>query len=135
MGWAVGGPYEGRYVGYGVPSYCEHPDCDKTIHRGLDYACGGGVISNWENCGMYFCHDHLSYDHPQDPFVLDDDHEFDNDLEYPPAVCERCAAGDEPFERKPEHPEWAEWLLTDESWEKWRSENPAQVEAMREILA
>lgn len=33
-----------------------------------------------------------------------------------------------------EHPEWLEHILTDDSWEKWRSEEPAFVELYTQQL-
>jgi hypothetical protein len=41
MGWSLG--YDttwNRDIGYGVPAYCDHPDCHKKIHRGIAYVCG-----------------------------------------------------------------------------------------------
>ena len=34
----------------------------------------------------------------------------------------------------PEHPEWIEHLLTDESWAEWRKENPRRVTELTRIL-
>jgi len=34
-----------------------------------------------------------------------------------------------PFEPKPDIQEWIDWKLTDESWSKWRAENPEWVAA------
>ena len=39
MSWAVG--YDSKWqrdIGYGVPSICDHPKCNKEIHRGLSYS-------------------------------------------------------------------------------------------------
>lgn len=35
---------------------------------------------------------------------------------------------------KKEHPEWLEWILTHESWDKWRKENPDIVSEYKKIL-
>lgn len=120
MGWAVGED-AGRHIGYGVPAMCEQPDCSTSIDRGLAYACGGGVVGVGENCGLFFCSAHLSLRSSDD-----DDAEF---------VCERCATGQEPFNRKPDVPEWAEHVLTDGSWAQWRQENPAQVATFETIVS
>lgn len=45
-------------------------------------------------------------------------------------VCERCDKRKSPFPYKPEHPEWVEHLLTDESWAEWRKKNPEEVELL-----
>ena len=101
-----------RFGGYGVPSICDHPGCTKEIDRGMAYCCGGEPFSD-AGCGQYFCTDHLAYN-------LEDD-----------AVqqCERCLAGQDPFPIKPDTPEWIAWQMNDESWAKWREENPAFVAA------
>jgi hypothetical protein len=54
MGWAVG--YDEnwkRYIGYGVPAYCDHPKCNKEIDRGLSYVCGGEPYGGNDGCGLY----------------------------------------------------------------------------------
>lgn len=117
MSWAVGeDASRQRHIGYGVPATCDHPGCGEAIDRGLAYACGGGVASTQENCGLFFCDSHLSYgldaytDRPQ---------------------CERCADGLDSFDPTPDVPEWTHHVLTDESWATWREENPERAEAMR----
>jgi hypothetical protein len=97
MGWSLG--YDGdweRDIGYGVPAYCDHPDCNERIDRGLSYVCGGE-----HGCGLYFCWMHL--------------HEADHGQQ-----CERCINEQEPFDAKPDHPLWTEFKMTDPSWERWR---------------
>ena len=113
MGWSIG--YDTNWkrdIGYGVPAYCDHPDCNEEIDRGLAHVCKGQQPYGGEGCGLYFCSKHQSYD----------------------GECERCANNKEPFKAKPDHPEWLKWKLTDESWQKWRDENPKEVEAMSQIL-
>ena len=121
MGWAIGHDPDrpGRFIGYGVPATCDHPGCGASIDRGMAYACGGGVTSVTENCGLFFCGEHLTAFEPDD--------EGGGDW-----VCERCARGEAPFEPTPDVEEWVTWLLTDESWEKWRRENPERVREMSE---
>lgn len=105
MSWAIGfDDTWGRDIGYGVPAYCDHPNCNEKIDRGLSYVCGGAPYGGDEGCGLYFCGEHL-YSNPQQ-------------------LCERCYNDDEePFKATPDHPQWIEWKLTDGSWQKWRDEN------------
>lgn len=103
MGWSIG--YDtnwDRDIGYGVPAYCDHPQCNAEIHRGLAYVCGGEPYGGDLGCGLYFCGEHLKTNHP---------------------LCSRCAARKEPFDPKPEHPTWLHHKATDPSWEEWRKEN------------
>lgn len=102
MGWAVG--YDttwNRDIGYGVPAYCDHPDCNEEINRGLGYVCGGQPYGGDLGCGLYFCGEHLMAD----------------------SLCERCSEEDEPhpFEPKPDHPDWVNHKATDPSWAEWRA--------------
>lgn len=102
MSWSIGFDTKwNRDIGYGVPAWCDHPECSKKIDRGLAFVCGGPY---WEpdGCGLYFCDKHI----------------FCNG----PPLCERCLDGKEPFTPKPDHPEWIEFKATDESWAEWRKE-------------
>ena len=135
MGYAVYkvGP---RWGGYGVPAYCEHPDCNEEIDRGMSFACGGEPFSE-VGCDRYFCSKHRE----MVGFKCDGsdelcDHEDDCECEFK-EVCENCAyRGDGeprykmPFPYKPEHPDWVAHLLTDESWSDWRKENPGEVKQL-----
>lgn len=115
MGWAVGFDSNwGRDIGYGVPAQCDHPTCIAGIDRGLGYVCGDGPYGGGRGCGLFFCSEHLH-------FVL-----------YP--LCERCAAGEPPFDPKPDTAHWMIHKLLDDSWQQWRDENPDSVTAMREAL-
>lgn len=61
MGWGhCGEDSKGRPIGYVHQALCDHPDCTKKIHRGLDYACGGMHGEDEVSCERYFCHRHLS---------------------------------------------------------------------------
>lgn len=116
MGYAV---YEvnGRDAGYGVPSICDHPDCNKEIDRGLSYICGNEPASDSRGCNLYFCEKHLQ-------------------MTSKGQLCERCwPRRRKPFDAKPDTPEWMKWKLEHESWGRWRKENPKEVEAIRAILA
>lgn len=117
MGWSIGFDSNWqRDIGYGVPAYCDHPDCNEEIDRGLSYVCGGGPygesLSDTDivGCGLFFCGKHLNGS----------------------SLCERCATLvdgkiNEPFPAKPDHPEWIHFKLTDRSWKRWRKENPEWV--------
>lgn len=106
MGYQVYEDVRDRFAGYGVLAYCDYPECDETIDRGLAFKCEIHTI--WEEdepievegCGMFFCVDHR--------------YEYEDHLT---------------FEwRGREHPDWIKWILSDESWETWRSENQGKVE-------
>lgn len=117
MGWSIGYD-EGwkRDIGYGVPAWCDHPECDKEIDRGLSFVCGGEPYGGQHGCGLYFCEDHRMHDNCGAP------------------TCERCAATLEPFKPKPDHPVWMLHKLTDDSWAKWRELHPHAVISMRHQL-
>lgn len=107
MSWAIG--YDTRWqrdIGYGVPATCDRPVCGEPIDRGLGYVCGGEPYGGEVGCGLYFCADHLLYGDGRGP------------------VCERCLAGEPPFEPTPDTTEWIQWKLTDPSWAQWRAEHP-----------
>lgn len=111
MGWSIG--YDDtwkRDIGYGVPAYCDHPDCNEEIDRGLSYVCCDMRPHGGEKgCGLYFCSKHTRGDHK----------------------CERCVKRRKPFAAKPDHPDWIAWKLTDESWQEWRDTNPQEVTRLR----
>lgn len=114
MGWSIG--YDDnldRDIGYGVPAYCDHPDCHETIDRGLAYVCSDQQpYGGEEGCGLYFCSKHQNYR----------------------GQCERCRSGERPFTAKAEHPRWAKHVLTDASWASWRSSHPKKVKAYEAIV-
>lgn len=114
-----------RFGGYGVPSICDHPECDKEIDRGLSYCCGGNPRSDEFGCQQYFCEDHLT------SIYMGDNGERAEHLD----LCERCVNEQEPFPMKPDTREWMEHMLTDESWEDWRIANPEKTEEMRSQLS
>ena len=101
MGWEIG--FDERWdrdVGYGVPAWCDHPDCKAEIDRGLAYVCGAEPYGGDRGCGLYFCEKHRSYR----------------------GLCARCMRNRDPFEPKPEHPRWIQHRETDPSWAEWRSD-------------
>lgn len=115
MGFGVGFDKETRrFIGYLVPAYCDHPDCNEEIDRGMAYMCPES--DDGDGCGLFFCDKHRQYAGEKG------------------FVCERCAQNLEPFDPKPvEHPDWVYWLLNHESWEEWRTENPEEVKRYREM--
>lgn len=123
MGWSIG--YDNnwrRHIGYGVPAWCDHPECDAKIDRGLSHVCGGPhPYGEPHGCGLYFCGKHLTLTRRggADPYFVD--------------LCPRCVAYRRtPYARpKPDHPEWIRHQLTDPTWKAWRDENPRQVAEMR----
>lgn len=112
-----------RWAGYGVPAICDFPTCETKIDRGMAYRCEeytvyryfdeeGEQVSeeeHWdeereeqeEGCEMHFCDEHSNHDTHKDSTP------------------------------KPDTAEWEAWMLTDESWEQWRSQNPDKVRALR----
>jgi hypothetical protein len=113
VSWAVGWDFEHRrWRGYGVPAFCDAyaKGCREEIDRGLGWVCD----------------DHNGGDED------DPDYEEFDDLAHPIFVCSKhtCADVDE-SNLPPEHPEWVEHLLTDESWQQWRDENPESVATLR----
>jgi hypothetical protein len=121
MGWAVGTDHNrSRHIGYDVPATCDQPDCGTPIDRGLGCACGGGRSGTVDNCGLFFCTRHLT------SFVA-----TGPGGEW---VCERCAAGLESFDPTPDTAEWAQHVLTDESWAQWRAEYPEWAAQMQAIV-
>jgi hypothetical protein len=114
MGWSIG--YDSHWerdIGYGVPAYCDHPDCNKKIDRGLGYVCGGEPYGGEHGCGLYFCGQHQVGYYQR---------------------CERCAKKKRPFPAKPDHPQWVRWKLKDKSWKQWRDENPDSVAKLMELV-
>jgi hypothetical protein len=118
MGWSIG--YDSKWdrdIGYGVPAICDHPDCNEEIHRGLAYVCANQEPYGGSGCGLYFCSVHLSH-HRKGVG----------------RCCQRCAEDQKPFDPKPDVKDWVKWKLTDNSWWKWRKENPQKVSEMKAML-
>jgi len=117
MSWAIGFDSNwNRDIGYGVPAYCDHPDCDEEIDRGLSYVCCDTQPYGGEGCGLYFCAKHS----------------YITEKHYGLCVC--CLRGNKPFSPKPDHHEWVNWKLTDESWEEWRQAYPKEVEKLKQQI-
>lgn len=113
MSWSIGfDRHWQRDIGYGVPAFCDHPQCDQEIDRGLSYVCGHGEPYGGERgCGLYFCGKHGGGD-----------------------LCSRCRHYKRPFAAKPDHPRWIRHLLTDASWAQWRAENPGEVKRLQKAI-
>jgi hypothetical protein len=114
MSWAVGEDEElGRDIGYGIPSFCEHPDCNEVIDRGMGCACGG-EHGNHRGCNRYFCERHLYYawgGEGVDATV---------DL-LAGQLCAMCVNdGPGRFPTKPDMLAWTYFKMTDPSWHRWR---------------
>lgn len=98
MSWGIGFDDKwDRDIGYGVPAYCDHPGCNAEIDRGLSYVCGGEPYGGDKGCGLYFCDKHGGG-----------------------GRCSRCKKGRDPFDAKPDHPDWIAHKATHPSWEEWR---------------
>jgi hypothetical protein len=112
MGWQIGFDEKWqRDVGYGVPCFCDHPECSQEIDRGLIYVCGGEPFGGERGCGLFFCMKHL-WGFTQKELR-----------------CYRCLGGKEPYKPKADSPIWIRHKLTDESWAAWRAEHPEFVSA------
>jgi hypothetical protein len=124
MGWSIGFDSNWqRDIGYGVPSVCDHPDCNERIDRGLSYVCGGEPYGGDRGCGLYFCFKH------QKGYVSRGHETIGSQL------CERCyPRRKNPFKAKDDIPLWIYWKLTDYSWEEWRNENPEKVAQMQAVI-
>lgn len=106
MGYSV---YEhgGRWQGYGVPAYCDHKKCFEEIDRGMGFQ-----------------------------------HEIDKEECYGDGtpnlfVCRKHSRANRRsviVDLEKEHPGWLQHILTDETWEQWRNENPDLVEKYKHLL-
>jgi len=108
--WAIG--YDenwNRDIGFDVPATCDHPDCNKTIHRGVEHVCGGEPYGGDAGCGLYFCENHL------EKKVLET-----TGNEVTP-VCAQCSSGKTPFEPTPDADEWINYKQTSHYWAGWRT--------------
>lgn len=104
MSWAVGFDQDhDRHRGYGVPAYCDSKNCGEEIDRGFGYLC------DCERCWDV------------------------DELEKSIFVCSKhtCADVNED-DLPPDHPDWVNHVLTDESWARWRQESPERVRALTE---
>lgn len=113
MSWEIG--YDDdwhRDIGYGVPSYCDHPGCAAEIDRGLSYVCGGEAYGGDTGCGLFFCPTHLAWTRKR----------LRNGNLYSAQHCLRCVSRKPPYTPKTDHPSWTLHKATDPSWADWRAE-------------
>ncbi len=129
MGYAVYEIGNNRWGGYGVPAFCDHPDCNEEIDHGMAYACGGEPFSE-RGCAGYFCSKHRTIAGFNGWNEICKHSSLKCKCEWT-EVCERCAKGEPPFDFKAEHPDWAKHVLKDKSWAKWRKENKSEVQRLR----
>jgi len=122
MGWQIG--YDENWqrdIGYGVPAFCDYPDCGVEIDRGLSYVCCENSPYGGEHgCGLHFCSVHRNYSCS----ITGEDDEL-------PQRCVQCIKGEPPFQPTRDHPDWVKHKLNDQSWAKWREENSAEVGRMK----
>ncbi len=118
MGWSIGwDEHWQRDIGYGVPAFCDHPECSAKIDRGVSYVCGGEPYGGEHGCGLYFCYTHL----------------FGSGTNQ---RCNRCLHRmTTPYAPKPDTAEWMRHKLSDESWQRWRDEEPDEAKRLAELLA
>lgn len=118
MGWSIG--YDSNWnrdVGYGVPAQCDHPGCKAEIDRGLSFVCGGEPYGGEYGCGLFVCGEHQ------------------NANNHCLQLCRHCAdRRRRRLQPSADHPDWMRWKLTDESWQRWRDDNPKEVEKLRSAL-
>lgn len=111
MGWSIGWDSTwNRDIGYGVPAYCDHPECWAEIDRGLGYVCGGDPYGGEHGCGLFFCGRHLFHGKHG-------------------LRCKQCNHGKQPFTPKEDHPDWLHFKETDSSWAFWREERDNKTAA------
>lgn len=115
-----------RWVGYGVPAICDHPGCNKEIHRGLSYVCGNDLYGGSDGCGLHFCESHLETYYEINKETQDEEALFEGNQ-----VCKACGTFKDSFTPKPDTEEWANHMLTDSTWQEWRDENPEKVDQMK----
>ena len=128
MGWAVGyDDHWKRDIGYGIVAFCDHPECNKKIDRGLAYVCCDQEPRGGDGCGLYFCSEHKGYSRFSEPDEDGDEEFVLNDC------CERCRYSKDPFTPKSEHPLWIRFKLLDPSWAKWRDECPDETKVFQDM--
>ncbi len=124
MGWSIGFDSKwNRDIGYGVPATCDYPGCGEAIDRGLSFVCGGEPYGGEKGCGLYFCGSHLT---------------CSRKLGGPP-TCRCAVAATRAGRRTRPTPDARRvgfaWKLTDESWARWRDENPEKVGVMKAAVS
>ena len=142
MSWVIGfNSEQKRHIGYGVLAICDHPECTVEIDRGLGYMCGEGFNHN-ASCHGYFCAEHREnyvYGDEIDDMQGEELEALGIDPESK-EVYDAVENGDivrcrhEPIQPNKESASWLEWVLSEDSWAKWREENPKKVAAYQDAL-
>jgi hypothetical protein len=114
-----------RWAGYGVPAICDFAECEAEIDRGMGYRC--------EEYTRY-----TYFDEHSNPCAVTDD--WDDEREEQVVGCQLhfCEEHSEHSTHKgsipkPDTAEWVAWMLADESWTEWRSDNPSMVAALQQV--
>ncbi len=118
-----------RWAGYGVPAVCDVAGCKTRIDRGMDYRCETYIV-------------YIDVDTDGNPCAEDDPNWADEvDEEHEGCQLHFCAQhgdhsvhGDD-VTPKPDTSEWIAFMLSDESWADWRTENSEKTKQMRAALA
>lgn len=139
MSWSIGYcSNHKRDIGYGVPAPCDHPGCNVIIDRGMSYLCCENIHHS-VSCGGYFCAEHRdNYVYADEVPDMDDEElealgldgsEAEEDDDDGVIACRHR------IEPRKEAVEWLEFMLSNESWQKWRELNPERVQHFKERLA
>lgn len=138
MGYSIGFSKElNRYIGYGVIAVCDHSECQTVIDRGMGCACCDG-LPHHGNCLGYFCAEHIEnylyFDELEDlgedelsALGLEAD-DLPEEEDNPVYKCKHTIA-----EGK-ESIDWLNFILTDDTWAKWREVNPTYIAHYKELL-
>ena len=114
-----------RWQGYGVPAYCDYPDCKNVIDRGMGYVCCENQ-NHMASCEHFFCEEHKYQYVYQDELEDMTDEELE-ELGIDSRDEEPCDEDDgiicckHKIEPK-EHPSWIKHVSADDSWKQWREE-------------
>ena len=142
MSWVVGFNQEqGRHIGYGVLAICDHPDCTVEIDRGLVYMCCENPHPS-PSCGGFYCAEH------RDNYIYGDEIDDMDDAELEAlgidvesqAVFDAVENADivrcrhSPIQPNKESASWLQHVIEDDTWSKWREENPEKVIAYQEAI-
>lgn len=137
MGWSIGySKKHNRFIGYGVPAPCDHPGCATLIDRGLGYVCCD-MPDHEKSCQAYFCEEHReNYVYPDEIEDMNQDElsqlGLDADEDY--SDCDGPICCRHTFEPHKESIQMVEFILTDESWQKWRDAYPTETANLKRVF-
>ena len=128
-----------RISGYGVPAYCDHPNCMNEIDRGMAYACCGGIHRS-ESCGGFYCSEHEAPIISEDELEGLDDEEKQDVLESyglsEAPLFDECGiayiCNHPPIEFK-EHPHWIKHISNDSTWSTFRENDAEKFNALKAL--